>query len=276
VKKLIRNLPHFKGKFRLVKWLYKKQLASAKDETVAGRFGLQYLLPNLKENIAFEIFSDGVYEPETIEMIVRRLPENAVFLDIGANIGSITMPVCQQRQDIRAVCVEASPKVYKYLESNIGLNNIKNCQLINQLVGEVDNDAVDFFSPDELFGKGSSSPVFTDVPEKVRAVTLDTLLSEMKIPEVHFIKIDIEGYEYFAFKGASKLLNRPQAPDILFEFLDWAEKLSGDAAPGDAQRLLLQFGYQLFKVDKKNRLTKMDTQQETGEAMIFATKKTLS
>lgn len=273
MKKLIRNLPHFKGKFRLVKWLYKKQLGSAIDETIPGRFGLQYLLPNLKENIAFEIFSDGVYEPETIKMIVQRLPENGVFLDIGANIGSITMPVCQQRQDVRAVCVEASPKVFKYLESNIELNNMQNCQLINQLVGEVDNEAVDFFSPDELFGKGSSSPVFTNVPEKVRAVTLDTLLSELIIPEVHFIKIDIEGYEYFAFKGAWQLLSRPDAPDILFEFLDWAEKLADGAAPGDAQKILLSFGYQLFKVDKKNRLTKMYTHQTTGEAMIFATKK---
>ena len=31
------------------------------------------------------------------------------------------------------------------------------------------------------------------------------------------------GFEYFAFKGAEKTLQHINAPDIIFEFLDYAE-----------------------------------------------------
>ena len=63
---MIRNLPHFQGKFRLLKLLYGKKLQIAKNEIIQGKFGLQYKLPNLKENIAFEIFAEAIYEPESL------------------------------------------------------------------------------------------------------------------------------------------------------------------------------------------------------------------
>ena len=64
---------------------------------------------------------------------------------------------------------------------------------------------------------------FAGSSEKVKTISVDTLLNDLKISELNFIKIDIEGYEYFAFKGAEKTLRHANAPDILFEFLDCAE-----------------------------------------------------
>jgi len=63
---------------------------------------------------------------------------------------------------------------------------------------------------------------------------------------VDFIKIDVEGYEYHVFKGAETTLSRPDAPDILFEFVDWAEEKAAGIAIGDAQRILKSYGYRIF------------------------------
>ena len=270
---ITRRIPHFKGKFRLVRFLFKSKLKREKDVVISGRDGLVYKLPNLVENIGFEIFADGEYEPDTIRLITDKIPAQGVLIDIGANIGSIAVPVCRKRPDIKAVCIEASPRVFSYLESNISLNGLTNCLPVNKIVSDKDGEEVDFFSPEELFGKGSTAPVFTSVPEKAKTTTLDQLLVQMNITEAHFIKIDIEGYEYFAFKGGEGLLSAANAPDILFEFLDWAEGLVKGIVPGQAQELLLQYGYRLYAIDKNSTLKKIDGFMKKGEAMIFATKK---
>ena len=270
---LLRLIPHFKGKFRLTRLLFSNKLKTAKDITITGRNGLQYYLPNLKENIAFEIFADGIYEKETSDLIVEKLCPNAVLLDVGANIGSITMPVCTARPDVKVICAEASVNVFTYLQKNIAFNKLKNCVLVNKAISNADDEEVIFFNPDDLFGKGSMASSFVGTSEKIKTITIDTLLANLKITALDFIKIDIEGYEYFAFKGAEKTLQQTNAPDILFEFLDCAENADRNLKPGDAQRLLMNYGYNLYRIDKHHKLIKQEAPLEKGEAMLFATKK---
>lgn len=269
----LRKIPHFKGKFRLVRFLFSKKLRTSKKITVRGKYGLIYYLPNLIENIAFEIFADGIYEKATSDMIIEKLPPDGVMLDIGANIGSIAMPVACARPDVRIICAEASHNVFTCLQKNISANKLENCVLINSAISEKDGQEVVFFNQDDLFGKGSMAYSKGGSSEKVKTISIDTLLNELKIPEVNFIKIDIEGYEYFAFKGAEKILQQNNAPDILFEFLDCAETADRSLSPGDAQKLLMSYGYNLYSVEKNNKLKKQTAALQTGEAMIFATKK---
>ena len=205
--------------------------------------------------------------------MLKKFHPMGVLLDIGANIGSIAMPVCTTRPDVKVICVEASRNVFAYLKKNISVNKLENCVLVNKAVTGADNQEVIFFNPDDLFGKGSMASSFTGSSEKIKTVTIDTLLLELKIPEIDFIKIDIEGYEYFAFKGAEKTLLQTNAPDILFEFLDCAETVDRNLKPGDAQKLLLNYGYNLYRIEKHNKLIKQVVALEKGEAMLFATKR---
>jgi FkbM family methyltransferase len=276
--KILRSLPQFKGKARLSGLLLKNHVNSVKDVMVTGAHGLRYTLPNLVEPVGFDIFINGIHEPETSSFIRSRIPQNGMFWDIGANIGSITLPVCKLRQDIRAVCIEASPRVYGYLQQNVRNNQIENCTLINNAVDEEAGKEVRFYSQKELYGTGSMSAVFTDEYEQVNTVTVDSLMSKLSIKRIDFIKIDIEGYEYFAFNGGQQHLSSPDAPDILFEYIDWAERQARNLALGSAQELLMKFGYKIYEF-KHGRisgpaLTNVIT--KGGWNMLFATKKPVS
>ena len=273
VEQILRKLPSFRGKQRLAKMLLKNKIATLIDVIVNDRNGCVFKIPNIKENIGFELFIYGEYEPEIIKHILGAIPENGVMLDIGANIGAIAIPVCKQRKDIVAICVEASPRVFSYLKFNIEKNSLENCKLKNYAVTENDNKTVDFFSPVELFGKGSLTSVFTQDSEKVVTISLDSLITQNCTKKVDLIKIDIEGHEYGAFKGGAAVLSMPDSPDILFEFVDWAEELANNCKPGDAQQLLMDYGYKLFQLNRKGILSELQAPLLKGAAMIFATKK---
>lgn len=240
-------LPQFKGKARISRFFFKKYIREKKDLSVKGAHGLTYKIPNLVEPVGYDILIHGIHEKETSSFIVSQLPKNGVFFDLGANIGSITMPVSRQRPDVKIFCVEASPRVYSYLDTNVKTNALTNCTLVNNAIDETDGVKVRFYSQQELFGTGSMSAVFTDQFEEIETVTLDTLMTKHNVSHIDFIKIDIEGYEYFAFKGGQKALSAPNAPDILFEFIDWAEKHARDLKLGSAQEILMSYGYKIYE-----------------------------
>jgi FkbM family methyltransferase len=271
---IFRKLPLFKGKFRLAKFLFKKNIKKAKDIWIKGKYGCVYLLPNLIENVSFEIYVNGIYEQDTSDFLAKNIPSGGVFLDLGANIGAISTPLSKRRRDIRIICVEAAPRVFGYLEKNLAGNGLTDIYKVNKALFYTDNDELDFFSPDEKFGKGSLSPVFTADAQKVTTIKLDTLIRQLNLPKVDLIKIDVEGYEYHVFKGAETLLSGQEAPDILLEFVDWAEELAKDISIGDAQRLLKSCGYRIFYFsENKTAMVEVKEIIITGSYMLYATKK---
>ena len=130
---------------------------------------------------------------------------------------------------------------------------------------------VDFFSPKDKFGKGSMAPVFTTEAITIETITLDQLTNLNKGRSIDFIKVDVEGFEGMAFKGGSEVLSGSHAPAILFEFVDWAEQLAGET-PGNAQGLLLNYGYKLYLFDHGKIGTQLKNPVTKGSYMIFGTK----
>jgi FkbM family methyltransferase len=269
--RLFRALPPFKGKERLARLLLAEAIRSKTDLILQGKHGCSYLLPNIVENVGFDIFINGEYEPGIQKLIYRLLPQNGCFLDLGANIGSIVVPVAIRRPDIKAVAVEAAPWVFQYLERNIVQNKIGNVRLVNNALFDEDDKELDFFSPHDKFGKGSLSPVFTQEGVKVKTKKVDTLVKELRLDKVDLVKIDVEGFEYFVFRGALNLLQGPDAPVIIFEFVDWAEKRAMGLAAGSAQQLLLENGYTLYEIQGTN-LIKVDSCFSGGASNLVAAK----
>jgi FkbM family methyltransferase len=266
---ILRQLPSFKGKQRLAKLLLSKEALNAQDVIIHGKDNCIFKTPNVKENIGFEILINGSYEPDTVNFIASRIKPGSTLLDVGANIGAISIPVTKKRPDLNVICIEAAPWIVKYLQENIFANGISVMTVLNRAISDLTGEEVLFYSPQEKFGKGSLSPVFTQEGIKVSTVTLDELAMGR---EVGFIKIDVEGFELQAFRGGVKLLKGDDAPDILFEFVDWAEARA-NFGPGDAQALLMSYGYQIH-IFENDMLSKALAKPLTeGSYLLYATKK---
>ncbi len=270
----LRGLPDFRGKRRIGRYLFQSRIKEGRDLIITGKGHCIYKLPNLSDSLALDIFVNGIYEEETHDFLVRRIPKNAVFMDLGANIGSIAIPLCKKREDITCIAVEAAPWIFEYLQFNIQANDLSDrINLVNKAIADTEGDQLPFYSPRDQFGKGSLSPVFTSKAIMIDRITITSILTEFSVAKVHMIKIDIEGFEYFAFKGGVDLLKSVDAPEIIFEFVDWAEDRA-NVTKGAAQELLQQLGFKLYLMEGKH-LKPFQKPITTGGALIFATKKDL-
>lgn len=265
-------VPIFKGKRRLGRAIMKfAGLMDARDlilETQAGKFQL----PSLVENISIELFINGYYEKGLVKFLTKNIPPNGVFLDVGANIGSISIPLSRSRPDITIVAVEASPWIFKVLERNIAINNLRNIKAINFAVFDRSGNKVSMYAPKELFGKGSLRAIYTREAETVETITIDEIKARFNLPSIHFIKVDVEGFEASVFGGMSNLLVSDK-PKIIFEFSEWAEVAAG-FRPREAQSFIISNGYTIQQMDSNFRLLGQPSRSvlSTKESNLFATK----
>jgi len=257
-------LPEFKGKLRLAKYLFKNLSGRREFRT---RDGLSFIVPNLIENVSFELFVNGFYERKYLKIISDNLPLNGVFVDVGANIGAISVVLAKHRPDVKIYAFEASREVFWYLQENKRKNSLANLYLFNKAIHTADNLEMQFYSPEDANGKGSFSPVFTDKFEKVITLSLDTFFRDNQIiPDL--IKIDVEGYEALVIDSMNIFLNSNEKCKLIFEFVDWAESMANYSI-GTAQENLLKKNYRLLNIDNDISVNKPIL---NGCAMILAYK----
>ena len=73
-------------------------------------------------------------------------------------------------------------------------------------------------------------------------------------------------------KGAEVSLES-ETPDILSEFVDWAEKRACGLEAGACQKYLIDIGYQLFVLrGRKLKMLQAGEYLRKGACMLFATK----
>ncbi len=245
-----RLLPvQFPGKMRLARCLF-WPFSDIQDVQVADKWGCEFVVPNLRSPIGFCLVTDGVYEPLTMQFLLRHLRDGSVFIDVGAAIGVFTIPMAKLVGERGCVlAIEPSPTVFPYLRRNAELNHLRNVRLKNCAAYDRNVDDVSFYeAPLDHFGMGSLAAQFHGQPVSVHAQTLDSILAEERIHHVDMIKVDVEGCEDIVFRGAKRLLTTTDAPIILFEFCDWAEARVPGARPGNAQAVLREYGYKIWRL----------------------------
>ena len=274
--KLLRALPRFRGKYRLARLLLGDLLDSS-NFLLEINDNTKYLLPNLLEPIAFALLVDGVYEPECINLMLSHLVQDSLFLDIGANIGAFSIPAAKHLKKLngKVIAVEASPTIFPYLKKNVEINNLENIELLSLAVTNSDHNSIDFYeAPTEKFGMGSIAPQFQSTPISVQTITVDSILKDQELAKVSFMKVDVEGYEAEVFEGASQLFNSLNPPTVLFEFCDWAEARKPKGKIGDSQRILMDFGYKIWRLENYGKTNlPLDKALEVGCEMLVGVKK---
>lgn len=139
------------------------------------------------------------------------LNEGDIVIDAGAYIGGFALYASRlvgEKGEI--IAFEPDPSSFKKLEENIKLNNITNIITINKGVWE--NDTTLSFHND---GKATSTFVTDGNPYiedpgadkiNIEVVSIDNILKVLNIKKIDFIKMDVEGSEINAIKGAKETL----------------------------------------------------------------------
>jgi len=97
-------------------------------------------------------------------------------------------------------CFEPVPENYKVLEENLRTNRVENIVPVQMAVG-------DFTGEVQIFGEGGSAAI-SETGSIVPCITIDEFVSRLRVEKVDMIKMDIEGSELKAIKGAAETLKR--------------------------------------------------------------------
>lgn len=266
---LYRQLPWFKGKLRLGKLFFKKKIGQDKPILFTAHNKIQYKIPNTLENLGIELLINGVYEHEVVNFLRSKIEPDDIFFDIGANIGSIGLPVLKKNPSVHYFGFEASPIVFDYLEFNCRANTILKYTLLNKLVHSDSGKSMKFFQA-ELYGKSSLAPTYTSEFVMVDSITIDQFCEENKIRDIDWMKVDVQGFELFVFEGMKEMLQNKKVKNILFEFEEWAEDQAGIPRRA-AINFIMKYDYELYSIDGSKWINNKDT-----ETMIWAKAKCIS
>lgn len=197
------------------------------------------------------------------------IPRNTSVLDIGANIGIMTVHLARSIGNVTVYSFEPIPGNINTFKRIVNYFKLKNVQLFEIALGATDGE-VEMVMPvvNSVRMQGLSHVVHSSIKEnnegecfKVPLRALDNMEELLDAPKrISAIKIDVENFEYFVLEGAKTLLakNKP----IVYAEL-W-ENENREKCFDLFQRL----NYSTFIV-LNNKLVKFDNRKHKTQNFIF-------
>jgi FkbM family methyltransferase len=150
--------------------------------------------------ITVEILSDTYYFSD------QNKSPSPIVLDCGANIG-VFARMALDRGAEKVVCFEPSPLTADCLDLTFR-SEIESGRLVVVRKGVWDRTETLRFSASNQANPGSHTIVQGDAPDTItiEVTTVDSLVKQLGLARVDFIKMDIEGAEERALRGASETI----------------------------------------------------------------------
>lgn len=182
----------------------------------------------------FEIYARGSCD-------VDLAPLGAVrsVLDLGANVGLVTLFLAERLPGARFVCVEASPKTFALLEENLRRNAADAIAINAAAVGEPGRFHV---QPGVRPGLDRVSTGPGQSGAEIEGLTVPQLLGRAGLERVDLMKIDIEGGEVELLEHAAEW-----APRVGAVLLEVHAPLSVE----EAERTLSRHGYSVLPLPNR-------------------------
>ena len=227
--------------------------------TRLGRTGLKVrIYPD--DVIGRAIFVHGFFEPSECRFVRRFLKPGMTFLDLGANLGQYTLLAAWRVGKTGAVhSFEPSSRMFSELGFNLRLNDLSDICVLNRMA------ISDLVGMANLSVYEPGAEVFCSLGtrrwenhtlvgyEQVETTTIDNYVRSHKIAKVDLIKMDIEGAELLALRGARDLLSQSKAPAIILEVGDLNTQGFGYQAVEICEHLK-QMDYRMYGLSRYGRL----------------------
>jgi FkbM family methyltransferase len=192
--------------------------------------------------------------------------KSVTIFDVGANKGEYSEAVVDIFTDksFRLYVFEPSKTAFSLLKEQVALKS-PSIFLANTGISDIKTTTTLYSTTagsklGSLYARTVPGKKFS-VTEEITLTTIDTFCSEHNIAHINFLKLDIEGSELAALKGAEKLLSQKAITAIQFEF--GGANIDSRTYFRDFWNLL-SFDYQIYRIlkDGLHAISKYDEKLE--------------
>ena len=219
-----RNLRFTRIKMSLARCVYLVITIFMKQKVrTIQRQGITYEV-DLEEGIDFSVFLFGSFQKFIWNNPYCTFPEKSVLFDIGANIGTVALPLAKTYQQAKIIAIEPTDFAFQKLSRNIELNPelAKRIQLEQAFVTEKSSQPqtiMAYASWNISKNDSRKHPIHGGIEKESKEVlvtSLDDYCREHGIAKVDFIKVDTEGHDFKVLQGAAGILKESR-PVVIFE-----------------------------------------------------------
>lgn len=219
--------------------------------TVTTRGAVIAINPN--DPVISGALSLQVYERESIDFFRRHYLPGMTFVDVGANVGLYTgLALSAGDPHGRIVCVEPHAESRRYLEKTIALNtpglDVSRFLVVAPVAVGSTSGTVSLHSNSE--NKGDNRIYHDPLLDSAQIVTLSTLdeiCASAGISSIDLLKMDIQGAEFQAVKGAENILRNSPDCILMTEFWAYGIRQAGDD-PLRFLSLLEDLGFSIYGI----------------------------
>ncbi|HVA96930.1 MAG TPA: FkbM family methyltransferase [Candidatus Acidoferrales bacterium] len=203
-----------------------------------------------KDSIVSEVLlSEKIWEPYETKIIKRKIKKGDIVVDIGAHIGYYTLIAASIVGDKGKVyAFEPDPSNFHLLKKNINVNGYTNVVTVNKAVSNKNGNKRLYLNDENrgdhrVFDSGDKRKSIA-----IAVVTLDDFFKDKK-ETIDFMKMDIQGSEVFAMKGARKIVDKSKKIKFITEFMPFELDQSGSSAE-EYLRLLKNNKFKIYRLDE--------------------------
>ncbi len=204
----------------------------------ANRAGINFRF-NLSEQVDW--YNYFALPQQGFENFLGSIPEDAIVLDVGANIGTTALRFAKKCSKGMIYAFEPAKENYKRLRENISLNELTNIVAVNKGCGNNHTEKLLVHAHDHNSGMNRIAVSDDEEGEIINIIRLDDFVKEKGVKKIHAIKADTEGFELQVLMGAAEILEKDK-PVLLLELEDEQLKKMGSSA-AELIHFLNQKGY---------------------------------
>lgn len=238
--------PHFRGRYssQTLEHKHPQHPAPLIFDTPCGVF----LTPaDAESDLIVRTIAQGiVFEPEIVAAALAYARPGDTILDVGANLGQMTLLFAKAVPSGHVVAFEADSYIADLLRLNVELNRLTNVAVIEGAVWNESGINLRYPEPDlkrfGTYGSYGIEPAAT-TGRLVQSITIDSL--DYPSP-VTFMKVDIQGSDLYGLYGAIETIRRHSMP-ILFEYEPLLQEQFGTTL-ADYMHFVERIGYRIERV----------------------------
>lgn len=259
----------------LVNSVYKELEIMTEEQILNGNMPLNYFINKSFENKGIQknklytnqyIFNYGqkdyisnsilvyrCWEPNISNIFNNILENNGaaknIIIDIGCNIGYYSI-LCSKNKSVSEIySIDANNDNIHMLKMSCYLNRSDNIKIINTCISDKSDILYKCINKDfatsvnNIGGFAYAKTIDNNTNDNIKSITIDDLIKNYNIENVTIMKIDIEGGELNALKGAVQTLQTNKIKNIIIEI---SPKFNNDGI--EILELLKYNGYDMFNI----------------------------